>query len=320
MGIDATLPVVTTPSILTTSILKDLGSQQASIATLENQLATGSAVTVASDNPSQAANILQLQAGVTRARQYATNAKDGVSWLSLANSTVSSVTTVLDKVQSAVQGLSGDLLSGNSSAISGVSTVVQGGLRQLLDLANTQYAGQALFSGTGTPTRAYSTSTGLYVGAGSPPTRTVSPGDAIPVSVTGPDIFGPTGPTGLLSMKSTATGGPGLGILQQMVVTLQKGTATALARVGTTLLGKLQSAMGTVNAQAGKLGADQLAMQGFASEATSSVTALEQELGNAQNVTMAQALTNLQLQQNAYQAAMYVTSKIDGMNLVSYLG
>jgi flagellar hook-associated protein 3 FlgL len=316
MGIDATLPVVTTPSILATSILTDLGNQQSAIASLENQLATGSAVTVASDNPPQAANILQLQAGVTRARQYATNAQDGVSWLSLASSTVSSVMTVLNKVQSAVQGLSGDTLSGNAAAISGVSTVVQAALKQLLDLANTQYAGQAIFSGTGTPTRAYTATTGLYVGGGTPPTRTVSPGNPIPVSVTGSAVFGATGATGLLSM----TAGKGLGILQQMVVTLQKGTAAALTRVGRTLFGKLQTAMARANAQAGKLGADQIAMQGFASEATASVTALQQELGNAQNVTMAQALTNLQLQENSYQAAMYVTSKIEGMNLVSYLG
>lgn len=105
-----------------------------------------------------------------------------------------------------------------------------------------------------------------------------------------------------------------------MVVTLQKGTAVALARVSTTLLGKLRHTMGNVEARAGTLGPDQLAMQGFASEATDSVTALNQELSNAQSVTMAHALTNLQLQESAHQAAMYVTSKIDGMDLVSYLG
>lgn len=320
MGIDGILPVITTPNILTTSLVNDLGTDQSSLATLENQISTGSAVTVASDNPSQAANILQLQAGVTRAHQYAANASDGVSWLSLANSTVSSVMTVLDQVESAVEGLSGDELPGNTAAVAGVSTVVQGGLEQLLNLANTQYAGQALFSGTGTPAKAYDTTTGLYVGAGSAPTRTVAPGSSIPISVTGKEIFGTTGPRGLLSKVSVTTGGPGLGILQQMVVTLQKGTAAALSRVTTTLLGKLKTAMATVDAQSGKLGADQVAMEGFASDATDSVTALEQELSDAQDVTMAQALTNLQLQENAYQAAMYVTSQLDGMSLVDYLG
>ncbi|MGH8979973.1 MAG: flagellin [Acidimicrobiales bacterium] len=326
MSIDSVLPIITTPSVLSSSMLNDLGHDQSSIATLQNELATGSAVTVASDNPSQAANILQLQAGVTRAHQYATNASDGVSWLTLANSTIGSAMTVLDQVESAVEGLTGDEASGNGSAVTGVSTVVKGALGQLLDLANTQYAGQALFSGTGTSARAYDTTTGLYVGAGTPPTRTVAPGNSIAVSVTGTDIFGSTGPTGLLSKAAvtpahpTTPAHPGLGILQQMVVTLDKGTATALARVGTTLLGKLQTAMSTVDAQAGTLGADQIAMQGFSSEATDSVTALEQELGDAQDVTMAQALTNLQLQENAYQAAMYVTSQLDGMSLMSYLG
>lgn len=319
MSIGASLPVVITPNILSTSMVKDMGNDQSSLATLENQIATGSAVTVASDDPSQAANILQLQAGVARAHQYATNANDGVNWLTLANSTVTSVMTVLDQVESAVQGLTGDVASGTASAISGVTTVITGALQQLLDLANTQYAGQALFSGTGTPTRAYKP-TGLYAGAGTAPTRTVAPGNSIPISVTGTAIFGPTGPTGLLSTVSVTTTGPGLGVLAQMVATLKKGTPTALGRVAETLLGKLQTAMGTVEAQAGQLGADQVAMEGFASDAGYSVTALEQELSDAQDVTMAQALTNLQLQENAYEAAMYVTSQLDGMSLMSYLG
>lgn len=315
MGIDAILPVITTPSVLSASLVNDLTGDQASIATLENEVSTGYAVGVASDNPAQAANILQLQAGVTRAHKYATNAQDGVSWLSLANSTVGSVLTVLNQVESAVEGLSGYESSGNASAVSGVGTVVSNARTELIDLANTQYAGQSLFSGTGTPVQAYD-ATGNYVGAGSAPTRTVAPNSTVPISVTGPAIFGVTKPTA--TPKSAGLLGS-TGLLAQMATLLQKGTTTSITKVATTLLGTLQKAMANVASQAGKLGADQQAMEGFATQATASATALQQELAAAQDVTMAQALTNLQLQENSYQAALLVTSKLNDLSLVNYL-
>lgn len=307
-GISTSVPVVVTPNVLATSMVANLTADQASMAKLENQIATGQAVTLPSDNPAQAANILQLQSGVTRANQYSTNAQDGVSWLTLANSTVTSALNVLRQVESAVQSISGDRLSGNASAIAGLSTAVTGALHQLRDLANTQYAGQAIFSGTGTPKMAYD-ATGNYVGGTTVPTRTVAPGTSVAVSVTGRAIFG-TGTTGLLGNT---------GILSRILGDLQTGTTASLNAAATTELGNLQTAIGVVQAQAGQLGANQQTMQGFATQATAAASALQQELGNAQDVNMAQALTNLQLQQTSYQSALYVTSQLKTESLVNYL-
>ena len=315
MSVDAIGPVIVTPSVLSGSMINNLTSDQASIAALQNEIATGYSVTVASDNPAQAANILQLQAGVTRARKYATNAQDGVSWLSLANSTVGSALTVLNQVASAVEGLSGYVASGSASAVAGVGTVLTNARAELIDLANTQYAGQAIFSGTGTPKQAYD-ATGNYVGAGTAPSRTVAPNSSVPISVTGPAIFGITKPTA--TPRSTGLLGPS-GLLAEMATLLQKGTSASITKVATTLLGTLQKAITNVQTQAGKLGADQQAMEAFSSQATNASTALQQELASAQDVTMAQALTNLQLQQNSYQAALLVTSKLKTLSLVNYL-
>ena len=60
-------------------------------------------------------------------------------------------------------------------------------------------------------------------------------------------------------------------------------------------------------------------MQGFAAQATASTSALQQELGAAQDVNMAQAITNLQLQQTSYQAALYATSQLHTDSLAEYL-
>ena len=93
-------PIVVTPSVLAGSLERALGSDQAQIATSETQIATGRVVNLPSDNPAQAADILQLEAAVSRARQYSANAQDGASRLSLANATAGSVMRVLQQVVS----------------------------------------------------------------------------------------------------------------------------------------------------------------------------------------------------------------------------
>jgi len=308
MNVSATTPIVVTPSVLAGTIERDLRSDQAQIATYQTQVSTGRSINLPSDGPAQAADILKLGAAVARARQYAANAADGVSRLSLANSTVTSAVGVLQQVASSLVGLSGEQLTGTTAPAS-VSTVVQSARTQLIDLANTLYAGQAIFSGTGTPDRAY-TPTGTYVGAGTAPTRTVAPGTQVAVSVTGPTIFGPTGPTGLLGKT---------GILATIAAELTSGTAAKITKAATTGLSALQAAMSKAEAEAGKLGADQQAIQGFSEQASATVTSFEQELASAQNVTMAQAITNLQSLQTSYQAALYITSKLNADSLLTYL-
>lgn len=308
MNVSATTPVVITPSVLGGSIERDLRSDQAQIATFETQISTGRTINLPSDGPAQASDILKLGSAVSRAKQYATNAEDGVSRLSLANSTITSVMGILQQVSSNLVGLSGEELTG-STAVTSASTVVQSARTQLIDLANTLFAGQAIFSGTGTPNRAYEP-TGAYVGAGTAPTRTVAPGTQVAVSVTGPTVFGGTGSTGLLGKT---------GILGTIITQLTSGNAATVTKAATTGLGALQSAMTKVAGEAGKLGADQQAIQGFAAQASATVTSFEQELASAQNATMAQAITNLQALQTSYQAALYITSKLNADSLLNYL-
>lgn len=302
-------PILMSSADLTGSLTRDLRNAQASMTTLQGQLASGRSVNLASDNPIEAANILRLGSGVERTGQYAANAQAGVSRLSLANTTLNSVMNVLQQARSAVEGLSGYQLSGTGAAISGVSSVVSNARGELIDLSNSQYAGQAIFSGTGTAQRAYDV-TGTYLGAGTAPTVTVSAGTAVSVSVTGPAVFGPTGATGLL--------GP-TGVLATISSELASGTPTSIAKVVTTGLSALQAAMARVSRQAAKVGADYQAMQGFANQATGMHQSLQQELSSAQDVTMARAATNLQAQQTAYQAALYVASQLRSDSLVNYL-
>ena len=318
-SINATTPIVVTPNLLASTMNAGLLTDQTNLANLQEQIATGNAINAPSDNPAGAANLLQLQAGLTRANQYSANAQDGTGWLTLANSTVSSVMSNLQQVLGLVQGVTGSSLTGQATTFQATAGQVSAALTEITNLANTTYEGnQALFAGTGNPTQAYDQN-GNYVGGGNAPTRTVAPGTQIPVSVVGPTIFG-TGAAGGAGngLLGNGTSGAPVGVLQQIVNDLTSNPPKLSSLSGSDLT-NLQNAISTVESAAGTLGAFQQQVEGFAQQATSSATALTQQLGNVQSTNVAQAITSLQLQQTAYQEALYATSQLSTDSLAKYL-
>lgn len=329
-SIASATPIMVTPEVLATTMVQGLTTDQTAMATLEEQISTGDAINAPSDNPAGAANLLQLQGALTRANQYAANAQDGVGWLSLGNSTVSSVLDVVQNIKSVIEGVSGSSLMGEPSTITSTADQVQSALSQLLDLANTtEEGGQPIFAGTGSSTAAYDAN-GNYLGNSVAPTRTVAPGTRVAIAVTGPEVFGPANGTsdafGGVNTSLLSSGG----VLQTLVNDLtsastdlsagnRAGATAALSQVTGTDLQNLSAALDRVETAAGVLGANQQEVQGFSTQATDTISSLQQELGSVQDTNMAQALTNLQLQQTAYQEALYATSQLSSDSLAKYL-
>lgn len=297
-----------TPAIISSQMVQNLTLAQNQQATLEQQLSTGDLVNQPSDNPTAAASLMNLNASLARANQYSSNASDGVGWLSLGNSTLNSVLSTLQTARQSVLALSGDMLSGQSSAIAGAAAQLQSVKQQMLGLANTTYGGQAIFSGTGNVTAAYDSS-GNYLGGGNPPTRTVAPGVAVAVAVTGDKVFG-SGSTGLLS--------PG-GVLDTLINDVSTGTTASLQKAQTTDLTSLDAAISNVSTQAAVLGADYQRMQGFATQATNAQAALQTQIGAEDSVNVAAATTQLTQDQQTYQAGLWATAQIEHTSLVNYL-
>jgi len=309
-------PLTPTPQVAAQQLVAAISANQAEQATLEQQISSGTVISQPSDNPTLAAQVITLNASLTRAQQYVANANDGEAWLQQGTATVNRVLQTLQSVQQAVESVSGNALSGQKAAITGVATQVANSLQELLGLANTTYNGQAIFAGTGGAggsTTAYNAD-GAYVGNSTVPTRTVAPGVQVAVAITGPQVFGSsTSTSGLLG---TGTGGTAVGVLQQIVNDLNSGNLTA---VTTTDLQNLQGAMQTVEAAAAALGADYQNMQAFSTQATDTQQALQTEVGNAQNTNIPQATTQLTEAQQAYQEALWATAQTTQASLVQFL-
>lgn len=305
-----------TPLTISQQLTSAITSDQSQQATLEEEISSGTMVNQPSDNPTLAAQVITLNASLTRAGQYVANANDGEGWLQQGTSTLNEAMSTLQSIEQAVESVSGESLSGQQAALTGIATQVSGGLQELLGLANTTYNGQAIFAGTGGTggaAQAYDAN-GNYVGGTGVPSRTVAPGVQVNVAMTGPQIFGSsTSTSGLLG---TGAGGTAVGVLQQIVNDLNSGNVTA---VTTTDLGNLQSAMQQVESAAASLGADYQNMQSFTAQATDTQQALQTELDNAQDTNLAQTTTELTQAQQSYQEALWATAQTEQTSLVQFL-
>lgn len=301
-----------TPSIISQSLVQNLNLDQSQQTILEEELSSGALVNQPSDNPVAAQQIVGLNDSIATAGQYVNNANDGSAWLSLGTSTLNSVLSSLQSMQSQIEALSGESLSNQQAAATGTVASLQSTLAELTSLANTSYNGQAIFAGTGGSPgvtgslQAFDTSTGAYWGGSVAVTRSVAPGVSVTVSVTGTSVFG-TGAAGLLSTN---------GVLNQLITDINSGNMTAAT---TTDLGGLQSAITTVESQAAVLGANYQRMQNFSAQATSTETALQTQLTNVDSVNVAQAVTQLTQEQQTYQTGLWATAQIESHSLVNYL-
>ena len=298
-----------TPAIIASQLTSGLDTAQAQQAALETQISTGVMINQPSDNPAGAAAVLQLNGSLARAKQYASNATDGSGWLSLGNTTMNSIVSSLQQVQQVVESVSGLSLSNQPGALQGLATQVASARQELINLANTSYGGQAIFAGTANVSQAYDQN-GNYVGGGSPPTRTVAPGEQVAVAVTGDQVFG-SGTSGLLGST---------GILAQIVQDLQTGTTASINNVQTTDLQALKQATTQVTTQAAQLGANYQRAQAFLTQATNTQQVLQSQVSGIDGTDIAKVSTQLVQAQQSYQAALWATSQLTQQSLVQFLG
>ena len=134
-------------------LLAALGETQQQITTDLQQISSGQSVTVPSDNPAAAAALVQNAAQTSAADQFLRSLGSIQGEVQTADSTLSSVTTALQRAISlGVEGANGTLNDADRAAI---ATEVQGIQSQLLNLANLSYQGNYVFAGTKTQTAPY---------------------------------------------------------------------------------------------------------------------------------------------------------------------
>lgn len=131
--------------------LSTMLNQESELANTQNEVSTGLAINVASDNPIGAAQVVSLNHVLAENTEYTNNIGTANTRLSTESSALSSVSNLLSSVNDIALGAINGSMS--SSDLSDMATQLTQYRNQLVQLANTTDAnGNALFAGTSTTT------------------------------------------------------------------------------------------------------------------------------------------------------------------------
>jgi flagellar hook-associated protein 3 FlgL len=287
------------------SMLAAIQQSEVSLNTALQQVATGKSVTVPSDNPAAAADMVQNTIETADVDQYTQNITSVTSLVQTADSALSSVVTSLTQAVSlGTEGANGTNSAANQQAI---ATQVQGLLSSVVSQANLSYQGAYLFGGTASTTAPYtadSSSPSGYTYNGNNDVNSVQIGDNtnVQVNLPGSQIFS----------NSSANV---LGSLSSLVTALQSGNTTAIGTATTAV----SAALNYVSQQ-------RVVYGNAETQLNSQETYLQQEtvnLASQENsligVDEATAATNLSQAETDNSAALAAAAKVLPNTLLNYL-
>lgn len=265
----------------------------------QEKLSTGRVINRPSDSPTGTNDAMRLRADLAANAQYARNADDGLSWLGQTDSTL---TSMLDSVRRARDLIVHGASTGGTSpearaAIAQELTQIRAGL---VDEANTQHLGRPLFGGTTANGAAYAAS-GAYLGDGNPVSRTVGAGIDVAVNVTGPTAFS-TGADDLFTVLQDVIG---------QLSTTPGAVSGSLVRLDA-VAARMRAAQADIGTRANRV-------EGAQTSLSMAKLDNEKSLSDVENVDIAQAIVDLQMQEVAYQAALGATSRVLQPTLLDFL-
>ncbi len=204
-----------TQNMLTQRSLDSLQAGLGRLAKTQEQLSTGKTINRPSDDPAGAGSAMRLRDTLASTQQHQRNADDGLAWLGLTDSTI---TSLGDQARAArdvgLQAANDGAM--DQTARNALADTIDGLREGMIGTANTTYLGRPVFGGVTGGSVAYDAS-GTYVGTPGTVDRVVGDGVTVRVDTDGRSVLGPTGDSVLdhLSALSTA---------------LRRGTPTGSAR------------------------------------------------------------------------------------------
>lgn len=197
-----------------TGMMNYIASGQSRYYELSQEAASGKKLTKPSDNPSDAKNVINTNTRLNQLSNYTDNMKLAQNELDVVDDTLSSLTSSLQNgIDLSTQAANG---SYSQKDLNNIKIQIDQITQNIVDLANTQYNGNYIFSGASTSTPAYTLTkdasgniTNITYN-GTPSTGeyqryvTISDGISVAVNTTGDQVFGD-----YTSTSSTSSAGAG---------------------------------------------------------------------------------------------------------------
>lgn len=298
---------------VSTSTLYDQGvrfmlQQQDSLFKLQQQLSTGKRIMTPSDDPIGAARAHELAQSISLNTQYADNRYRAADSLQQVDSTLGSVSNLIQSVRTMAVAAGNPAFSDSERKMMAVE--LRGHFDELLGLANTRdEQGNYLFSGFQGNTRpfvAQDDDSVTYEGDHGQRLIQVSSSRQLPVSETGDAIFEPGG----LSLFQT---------IEDFIDELETPGGAALSGAVSTALQDLDIALDNVLAKRAAVGSRLQEVDALQQIGEDTAIQYQQSLSRLQDLDFAQAISDMTRQQALLEAAQKTFTRVSGLSLFNLI-
>ncbi|MFI2753192.1 flagellar hook-associated protein FlgL [Cellulomonas sp. P22] len=283
------------------STLANLQSNLTKMADLQAKMSGGKKVTVPSDDPAAASDMLRLRGEQRQQTQFARNADDGNAWLTTVDSAlVTTLSTMRRARDLVVQGGNGSLGDVSREAL---AAELEGLRDTLMEQANTSYLGRSVFAGTSDAGVAFTsdyTFTGKVAGASTSVERRIGEATTVRVDSDGSAVFG-EGDDSVFAM------------IDDIVTTLRSGGTTSSA------LNAFDTRFDAMLTEVASVGARHNQILTAKSTLQDGLLATKSTLSGIEDIDLAAIILDIKSQEVAYQGALGAASKVLQPSLMDYL-
>jgi len=273
----------------------------------QQQLATGMKISVPSDDPVVAARALKLRTDVSQVEQYRRNVNDAESWIDITESTLNNIQDVLHRARElAVQGNNGTMTETDRIKIAEEIKQLK---NQLINLANTTYAGRQIFSGYKTDTKLLNDDGTFAIDVLNTERieYEIGIGDSININVCGGDLFN-YGNDAQVNNKAKM-----IEVFDKFIEALELGE-----NIGESIT-DLDEAMDNLLRVRADLGARANRLELTANRLDSDVINFTMLMSQNENVDMAETIMKLKNEENVYRASLAGGARIIMPTLVDFI-
>jgi flagellar hook-associated protein 3 FlgL len=287
-----------TQQLLVSRSLTSLQTQMGRMAQAQERVSTGRLINRPSDSPSGTNQAMQLRERLAANDQYARNGQDALRWMGTVDTTL---TDMLDRTRKArdlvLQGAStGSTTPESRQALATELKQIRDGL---LDSANPTYLGRPVFGGT--TGQAYAPD-GTFLGNETDVTRRIGDGVQVDISTSGTEAFGDDG-TGLFA------------VLDEAITALESDPAGDLQ----TSIKQIDGALERMRTAAADVGARYARVESAMNALDGATLDTKTALADVENIDVAEAILDLQMQEVAYQASLGATARVLQPSLMDFL-
>ncbi|WP_233279386.1 flagellin N-terminal helical domain-containing protein [Microterricola pindariensis] len=278
---------------------RNLQSNAAQLAKLQDQAMTRKAFSRASEDPSGAADALRIRAQQRANDQHSRNIDNGLGWVTTLDSTLTAVNDLMKRVRDlTVQGANDGSLS--STAKEAIAVELDGLKDQLLGLANTQYLGRSVFAGNSSAGAAFNPDFSFTGTPGSTVDRRIGPDSTVRVDSDGLAVFG-QGATSAFAL------------IEGIAADLRGGT-----NIGTRLTAIDQS-MNAIRTEHSAVGSRHAVIMRAEEAVMDKTVSFEAQRAGVEDIEISRIILDLKAQEITYQAALGVTARVLQPTLMDFL-